>query len=92
MPEVLEVRRGNPDADLPGVLVTSLLPGERLDLVLPGLEDQQQAVVGAHLGTIVGPKHPHNMAWGDPDGRTLYLCARSSLYRIRLNVPGVRPQ
>ena len=47
---------------------------------------------GRHLGTIVGPKHPHNMAWGDPDGRTLYLCARSSLYRIRLNVPGLRPQ
>lgn len=47
---------------------------------------------GRHLGTIVGPKHPHNMAWGDPDGRTLYLCARSSLYRIRLNVPGVRPE
>ncbi len=47
---------------------------------------------GRHLGTIVPPKHPHNMAWGDPDGRTLYLCARSSLYRIRLNVPGVRPQ
>ncbi len=47
---------------------------------------------GRHLGTIVGPKHPHNMAWGDPDGRTLYLCARSSLYRIRLNVPGARPE
>ncbi|MGA7992456.1 MAG: SMP-30/gluconolactonase/LRE family protein, partial [Thermoanaerobaculia bacterium] len=47
---------------------------------------------GRHVGTIVGPKHPHNMAWGDPDGRTLYLCARSSLYRIRLNVPGVRPR
>lgn len=47
---------------------------------------------GRHLGTIVGPKHVHNMAWGDPDGRTLYLCARSSLYRIRLNVPGARPE
>ncbi|HSB64674.1 MAG TPA: SMP-30/gluconolactonase/LRE family protein [Thermoanaerobaculia bacterium] len=46
---------------------------------------------GRHLGTIVAPKHPHNFAWGDADGRTLYLCARSSLYRIRLNVPGVRP-
>ena len=47
---------------------------------------------GRHLGTIVGPKHAHNMAWGDTDGRTLYLCARSSLYRIRLNIPGVRPE
>lgn len=46
---------------------------------------------GKHLGTIITPRHPHNMAWGDADGRTLYLCARSGLYRIRLNVPGVRP-
>jgi len=46
---------------------------------------------GKHLGTIIGPEHPHNMAWGDEDGRTLYLCARSGLYRIRLNVPGIRP-
>ncbi len=47
---------------------------------------------GKHLGTIVGPMHPHNFAWGDEDGKTLYLCARSGLYRIRLNVPGIRPQ
>jgi gluconolactonase len=46
---------------------------------------------GKHLGTIIAPKHPHNMAWGDEDGKTLYLCARSGLYRIRLNVAGVRP-
>lgn len=49
------------------------------------------AADGRHLGTIIGPKHPHNMAWGDEDGRTLYLAAESALYRIRLNVPGVRP-
>lgn len=44
-----------------------------------------------HLGTIAGPKHPHNFAWGDDDGKTLYLCARSSLYKMRLNIPGIRP-
>lgn len=43
-----------------------------------------------HLGTIIAPKHPHNMAWGD-DGKTLYLTAQGSLYRMPLNVPGVRP-
>jgi len=47
---------------------------------------------GRHLGTIIIPKHVHNMAWGDDDGRTLYLCARSCLYRMRLGVPGVRPE
>ena len=47
---------------------------------------------GKSLGTIRGPEHPHNMAWGDDDGRTLYLTAQTGLYRIRLNVPGIRPQ
>jgi gluconolactonase len=45
---------------------------------------------GKHLGTVVAPEHPHNLAWGD-DGRTLYLTAQTGLYRIRLNVPGIRP-
>jgi gluconolactonase len=46
---------------------------------------------GKHLGTILAPKNPHNFAWGDADGKTLYLCSRSVLYRIKLSVPGVRP-
>ncbi len=46
---------------------------------------------GKHLGTIKTPQHVHNMAWGDADGKTLYLCARSGLYKMRLNVAGVRP-
>lgn len=46
---------------------------------------------GKHLGTIVGPEHPHNLAWGDEDGRMLYLTALTGLYRVRLNIPGVRP-
>lgn len=46
---------------------------------------------GKHLGTLVFPEQPANLAFGDPDGRTLYVTARSSVYRIRLTVPGVRP-
>ena len=46
---------------------------------------------GKHLGTIVGPEHPHNFAWGDDDGKTLYLCAQTGLYRFRLNIAGIRP-
>ena len=45
---------------------------------------------GKHLGTIVGPEHPHNFNWGGTDGRTLYLTAQTGLYRIRLNIPGSR--
>ena len=43
---------------------------------------------GEHLGTVSGPEHPHNMAWGDDDRRTLYLAAQTGLYRIRVKVPG----
>ncbi|MBI3048544.1 MAG: SMP-30/gluconolactonase/LRE family protein [Acidobacteria bacterium] len=46
---------------------------------------------GKHLGTLVFPEPPANLAFGDADGRTLYVTARSSVYRIRLKVPGVRP-
>ena len=31
------------------------------------------------------------MAWGDADGRTLYLTAQTGLYRMRLEIPGIRP-
>lgn len=46
---------------------------------------------GKRLGTIIGPENPHNMAWGDDDGKTLYITAQTGIYRIRLNVPGIRP-
>lgn len=39
------------------------------------------------LGKIVTPERPANMAWGD-DGKTLYLTAHSSLYKIRINTGG----
>jgi len=45
---------------------------------------------GTHLGTVAGPEHPHNMAWGDDDGRTLYLTAQTGVYRLRVNVPGAQ--
>jgi sugar lactone lactonase YvrE len=31
---------------------------------------------GKHPGTIIGSKHLHHRAWGDADGKTLYMCAR----------------
>ncbi len=44
-----------------------------------------------HLGLLRLPEDPHNLAWGDEDGRTLYITAMTSLYRIRLTIPGIRP-
>jgi len=46
---------------------------------------------GKHLGTVTAPHPVHNFAWGGKDARTLYLCARSALYRIDLLIPGIRP-
>jgi gluconolactonase len=46
---------------------------------------------GKHLGTIKAAEVPANFAWGDDDGRTMYITARTGLYRVRLNVPGIRP-
>jgi gluconolactonase len=47
---------------------------------------------GKHLGTLRAPELPANMAWGDDDGRTLYMTARTGLYRIRLEVGGAQRQ
>jgi gluconolactonase len=40
---------------------------------------------GRHLGTLHLPENPHNLAWGDADGRSLYVTAMTSVYRIRRN-------
>jgi gluconolactonase len=37
---------------------------------------------GKHLGTIAPPETPANCAWGD-DGKTLYMTAVTSVYRVR---------
>ncbi len=46
---------------------------------------------GRQLGLIKSPEDPHNMAWGDDDGKTLYITALTGIYRIRMNIAGVRP-
>jgi gluconolactonase len=44
---------------------------------------------GTHLGVIVTSERPANCAWGDADRQTLYITARTSLYRVRTKVPGL---
>lgn len=45
---------------------------------------------GTHLGTIQPDEVPANVAWGD-DGSTLYMTARTGLYRIKLISSGPMP-
>ena len=49
--------------------------------------DQQ----GHHLGTIVIPTQPANLAWGDKDYRTLYITASTSVYRLEMKTQGYVP-
>jgi len=44
---------------------------------------------GKLLGRIRIPDHCTNMAWGDADWRSLYITTYSSVFRTRVNVPGV---
>jgi gluconolactonase len=43
---------------------------------------------GEHLGTLRLPEAPHNLAWGDADRRSLYVAALTSIYRLRVSIPG----
>jgi len=44
---------------------------------------------GEQLGLIAVPETAGNCTFGGPDLRTLYIAASSSLYRIRLGIPGL---
>jgi gluconolactonase len=46
---------------------------------------------GRHLGTIIMPEQPANLAWGDKDYGTLYITATTSVYRLRTRVRGFVP-
>ena len=46
------------------------------------------ATDGSLLGKILVPETPANLCFGGADGKTLFITARSSLYRIATNVVG----
>jgi gluconolactonase len=43
---------------------------------------------GDLLGCIGVPEPPANLAWGGPNNSTLFITARTSVYRLQLKVPG----
>jgi sugar lactone lactonase YvrE len=45
--------------------------------------------LGRVLGRIVMPEITANLAWGDADCRSLYLTGSTSVYRLRMGVPGI---
>jgi len=44
---------------------------------------------GEILGRILTPEPAANVGWGDADWRSLYITASTSIYRVRLSIPGV---
>ncbi len=44
---------------------------------------------GTRVGIIELPELPANLAWGDADRRTMYVTARTSVYRLRVKTPGI---
>lgn len=46
---------------------------------------------GQHLGTILLPEQPANLAWGDTDWSTLYITATTSVYRLKTKARGFVP-
>ena len=45
---------------------------------------------GDYIGKIRLPELPANLGWGDADNKTLYVTARTSVYRMRMKVKGTR--
>jgi gluconolactonase len=46
---------------------------------------------GNHLGTIVMPEQPANLAWGDKTYSALYITATTSVYRLETKTQGFAP-
>lgn len=46
---------------------------------------------GEHLQTVEFPQVPANCAFGDEDGQTLYVTARTGVYKVRCTVKGILP-
>jgi gluconolactonase len=49
------------------------------------------SAAGKHLGTILEPHRPANLAFGGPDGKTLFITSRPGLSRIQLKIAGRLP-
>ena len=62
---------------------------EKGDLYVAANRVEVFTAEGKPLGFIALEETPSNCAFGDPDLGSLYITARTSLYRVRLNVKGI---
>ena len=77
-------------ARVPGV-PAGLRTDEKGDLFVAGSKVYIYAPKGAQLQEIVFSETPSNLAFGDPDFQSLYVTARTSVFRVRMGVKGFVP-
>jgi gluconolactonase len=75
------------------VITPGLADGLRVDMhgwVYTSSEDSVQIFHpdGTRMGLIPVPEKVGNLCFGGPGGDELFICASTSLYRIRLNTRG----
>ncbi len=46
---------------------------------------------GKHRGLVVFPEQPANVTFGGADGNTMYVTARTGLYRVKMPIAGLKP-
>ena len=54
-----------------------------------GVEIFSQA--GKHLGLVTFPEQPANVTFGGSDRKTMYVTARTGLYRVAMPIAGLKP-
>lgn len=94
-----------PDGTLSNSRIFGEEPGEKHDGVPDGIKVDKNGNLfvtgpkgiwlwdakGNHLGTIVMPEQPANLAWGDQNYSTLYITATTSVYRLETKTQGFVP-
>jgi gluconolactonase len=99
-PERKVVMRYDPDRGGPGEVLVDMTDAQGDDAI-DGIEVDRDGNLfvcgpggiwvispeGERLGLLKLPEAPHNLAWGDDDGRTLYITAMTGVYRLRLTPP-----
>ncbi len=86
----------NGDASNERTLISGMdgVPGgicvdEKGNLYVAANQIQAFSPEGKLLGKIVTEETPSNCAFGDPDLGSLYITARTTIYRVRLDVKGI---
>lgn len=73
--------------NIPGV-PDGIRTDEKGDLFVAAKHIYAYSEEGKQIGTVELGETPSNLTWGDPDLESLYVTARTVVYRIRLGVKG----